>query len=163
MAPTRVPLEIDRALAANLNRNYSLHRRQSSHIVVYTSLAVDRVREQVECLHGAPVAEQTRPATKCSSVGPPFEVQGSQLVPSYGIERMKQEAGGDQADLVLRVSLCCDNKANTKASTSRDNMQTPSILIYIGILNDMYFCEQSNYSSYLLNYSILYTLTTIDI
>ena len=43
-------------------------------------------RDQVECLHGHPVGEDTRLVTGCSSVGPPFELQGIHLIPSYGLK-----------------------------------------------------------------------------
>ena len=48
-------------------------------------VSLHKCREKVECLHGHPVGEDTKVITGCSAVGPPFELQGLTIIPSYGV------------------------------------------------------------------------------
>lgn len=121
----RLPIEIDRVVPTILNRGYSLNRRYSTskNFVIYTNLALDLVREEVECLNGYPVGPHTRESTHCSSVGPPFEIQGATVVPSYGVEKVNPR--NNPADIKLRIDLSYDHQGHDlKKSNARSTFVT---------------------------------------
>jgi len=92
---------------ASVNRQYSLNRlyHDDTSFVIYTTLTVDPITLAITCLHGQTVAQSTYQQTKCSTVGPPFELVSFFVVPSYGLSNMSNNR------VRLTVNLSCQGKS----------------------------------------------------
>jgi len=92
---------------ACINKQYSLNRLYHDDInfVIYTTLTVDPLTLSVTCLHGQSAAQSTYQQTKCSTIGPPFELLSFYVVPSYGLSNMSNNR------VRLTVNLTCQGKS----------------------------------------------------
>jgi len=92
---------------ASVNRQYSLNRvfHDDTSFVIYTNLTVNPLNLSISCLHGQTVAQSTYQQTKCSTVGPPFELVSFYVVPSYGLSTMSNNR------VRLTVNLSCQGKS----------------------------------------------------
>jgi len=92
---------------ACINKEYSLNRlyHDDTSFVIYTTLTVDPLSLSVTCMHGQSAAQSTYKQTKCSSIGPPFELLSFYVVPSYGLSNMSNNR------VRLTVNLSCQGKS----------------------------------------------------
>jgi len=90
-----------------INKQYSLNRiyHDDSNFVIYTTLTVDPLTLSVTCMHGQSAAQSTYQQTKCSTIGPPFELLSFYVVPSYGLSNMSNNK------VRLTVNLSCQGKS----------------------------------------------------
>jgi len=92
---------------ACINKEYSLNRlhHDDTSFVIYTTLTVDPLSLSVTCMHGQSAAQSTYQQTKCSTIGPPFELLSFYVVPSYGLSNMSNNR------VRLTVNLSCQGKS----------------------------------------------------
>ena len=92
---------------ACINKQYSLNRlyHDDTSFVIYTTLTVDPLTLATTCLHGQRAAQSTYQQTKCSTIGPPFELVSFYVVPSYGLSNMSNNR------VRLTVNLSCQGKS----------------------------------------------------
>ena len=92
---------------ACINKQYSLNRlyHDDTSFVIYTTLTVDPLTLATTCLHGQSAAQSTYQQTKCSTIGPPFELVSFYVVPSYGLSNMSNNR------VRLTVNLSCQGKS----------------------------------------------------
>jgi len=90
-----------------INKEYSLNRlhHDDTSFVIYTTLTVDPLSLSVTCMHGQSAAQSTYKQTKCSTIGPPFELLSFYVVPSYGLSNMSNNR------VRLTVNLSCQGKS----------------------------------------------------
>jgi len=109
---------------SSINKEYSLNRlyHDDSNFVIYSSLVVDPLSLNITCLHGQSAAQYTFEQTKCSTIGPPFELISFYIVPSYGLSNISNNR------VRLTVNLSCQGKSFNADSDNSDWVRSMVLL-----------------------------------